>query len=60
MTDIKELNDKINNCHYRKKVDKDAYLCALIPYPCRRVVEKGDCEVVIDYFKEKNNGKNKI
>lgn len=59
MTDIKELNKRINTCKWRRKVNNNAHICALIPYPCRRIVEKGDCEVVAEYFKEKNNGENK-
>ena len=52
--DIKELNDRIAKCHWlSNKLD----VCRSYCLPCQRVISKGNCEVVTDYFKEKNDAK---
>jgi hypothetical protein len=54
MPDIKELNDRIKNCIWRKRAGEE-YTCISKSFSCKSVVEKGDCEVVGNFFKEKND-----
>lgn len=58
VTDIKELNNRIAKCHWRADCH-GASVCRGYCLPCRRIVEKGNCEIVADYFKEVNDAKKK-
>ena len=53
ITDMKELNDRIAKCYWLADFD----ICGSYCLPCQRVISKGNCEVVADYFKEKNDAK---
>ena len=49
MTDNAELNNAIANCMWQLKMG-DIPICRGYQLPCRRVIEKGNCEIVADYF----------
>ena len=53
ITEIKELNDRIAKCYWLSNLD----VCGSYCLPCQLVISKGNCEVVADYFKEKNDAK---
>lgn len=57
-TDISELNERITNCPWRKKTH-EVPICAGYVTPCMRVISKGNCDVVIEYFKERNENAKK-
>ena len=56
ITDVKELNERIAKCYWLADIN-GASVCKGYCAPCRRIIEKGNCEVVADYFKEKNDAK---
>ena len=53
--DIKELNNRIAKCCWLSNLN----VCRGYCLPCRKVISKGNCEVVTNYFKEKNDAKKK-
>jgi len=55
-----KIKEKVNECPYRNNIstDKDpVYICSGWCTPCSKIIERGQCDVYIEYF-EKHRLKN--
>lgn len=55
MTKVDEMNQIINNCHYRKDIGDGMIICRLHILPCIRVVDTGMCDELNEKMKEKKD-----
>lgn len=56
--DVKEVNKRINECPSRN-ISFDIAICRGMCEPCGRVIRKGKCDTVIEYFNELADKKTK-
>ena len=55
MTEIEKI---INDCHWKQDAD-GIPICRGMVLPCEKVIDKGQCDVLKEYFsKEKLKGEN--
>jgi len=53
LTENDEINKAIKDCYWRHDIT-GVSICGSYLAPCMQVIMKGNCETVIEYFKEKN------
>ena len=57
--DEKEVNKRINECSLRT-ISLDIPVCIDVCEPCDKVIRKGKCYTVIEYFDELADKKTKV
>lgn len=50
--DDKEIQKAFNNCHFRQEYG-GVDICRGMCQPCGRTIEKGQCEMLEEYFSNK-------
>ena len=55
MTKVDEMNQIINNCHYRKDIGGGFIICRLNVLPCIRAVDTGMCDELNEKLKEEKD-----
>jgi len=51
---IKNIQKAIKDCYWRHDITGVSICGSYLVAPCMQVIMKGNCETLIEYFKEKN------
>lgn len=54
--DDKDIQKAFNECHFRQECD-GFDICRGMCAPCAKVIESGQCGMLIDYFSKEKGGK---